>query len=184
MMKIIHLTSLTEFHKKCIYELWNNEYPQNLRYNDVIDFEAYLDSLAEQKHYLLISEQAIITGWAAVFKRDNEKWFVLIINNQIQGVGYGTLMLDEIKKEESYLVGWAVDHDRYSKINGDKYRSPLAFYIKNHFHILENCRIESGKISAVKIIWKRNDKALLINVIFSLPYHKNHRMNLFLRPLP
>lgn len=40
-------------------------------------------------------------------------------------------------------------------MNGDNYISPLEFYLNNGFEILEKERLESSKITAIKIEWKR-----------------------------
>ena len=154
-MKIITSTFLTDFQKECAYILWNNEYPQNLQYKSIIEFDEYLNGLQEIKHYLLINNKEVIVAWAATFKRNNEIWFAIIIDSTVHGKGYGTAILNEIKKEEKHLVGWVIDHERDSKVNGDKYRSPMAFYTKNQFNILYDSRIESPTISAVKIVWEK-----------------------------
>lgn len=154
-MKIINSAFLTDSQKESAYNLWNDEYPQNLQYKNISEFDAYLNELLEKKYYLLITEQEIVVAWAATFKRDNEKWFAIIINSAIHGKGYGTLILNEIKKEEQQLMGWVIDHEQDLKANGNKYRSPLTFYTKNNFNILPSSRIESEKISAVKIVWKK-----------------------------
>jgi hypothetical protein len=154
-MKIIIAAFLTDLQKESAYKLWNDEYPRNLLYNTMSEFDEYLNGLPEKRHYLLIEEQEIIVAWAATFKRNDEKWFAIILKSAIHGKGYGTLILDEIKKEEQCLVGWVIDHEKDSKVNGDKYLSPLTFYTKNDFNILANSRIESEKISAVKIIWTK-----------------------------
>ena len=155
-MKIIASKYLTELQKKSVYHLWNEEYPQNLCYNTMQEFEEYLMGLSEKKHYLLINPEEVVVAWAFTFKRDNEKWFAIIVNSLVQDKGYGSLLLNEIKKAETPLVGWVVDHELYSKSNGDKYRSPLVFYRKHQFNILANSRLETSKISAVKIEWKKN----------------------------
>lgn len=154
-MKIISSTYLTDIQKDAAYNLWNNEYPRNLQYKNISEFDEYLDGLLDKKHYLLINSQGIMLAWAITFKRSNEKYFAIIINNKIHSKGYGTAILNEIKKEEQHLVGWVIDHERDSKINGDKYLSPLAFYKKNHFTIIQDSRLESETISAVKIVWKK-----------------------------
>jgi len=126
----------------------------SLQYKSISEFDEYLNGLSEKKHYLLINKQGIIAAWGATFKRNNEKWFAIIIDSAMHGKGYGTAILNEIKKGEQHLVGWVIDHDQDLKVNGDKYRSPLTFYTKNHFNIIPDSRIESTTISAVKIVWK------------------------------
>ena len=62
-------------------------------------------------------------------------------------------MLKQAKRKESELNGWVIDHNLEKKKNGDYYRSPLNFYLKNGFRTLTTDRLELGKISAVKIKW-------------------------------
>lgn len=151
-MTILTLKLLTDVQRESIFKLWNNEYPRNLQYKSISEFDEYLNGLLDVKHYLLI-EGKILVGWAATFERNEEKWFAVIIDSSIQRNGYGTALLNEIKKEERSLVGWVIDYKGNVKANGEEYRSPLAFYIKNKFKILENNRTEFDEISAVKIEW-------------------------------
>lgn len=155
-MRIIIVTYLNQVQKSCVYKLWNHEYPQELRYNDISEFDEYLNGLIEQEHYLLINKQDII-AWAVTFKRDDERWFAIIVSSAFHRKVYGTLILNAIKKKVSHLVGWVVEHDEYLKMNSDYYYSPLIFYKKNHFKVLENSSIKSGKIVAAKISWKRDE---------------------------
>jgi len=154
-MKITTSTFLTDVQKECAYSLWNDEYLKNLRYKTIAEFDKYLNGLHNKKHYWLIGNEGVIAGWATTFERSNEKWFAIIINSAIHGIGHGTAILNKIKKEEQQLVGWVIDHEQDSKLNGGKYRSPLTFYLKNQFIILPNSRIESAIISAVKIVWQK-----------------------------
>jgi hypothetical protein len=154
-MQIITTTYLTDSQKESAFNLWNNEYPKDLQYKHLTAFDSYLNGLSEKRHYLLINEEETIAAWAVTFTRNAKKWFAIIINSEIHGKGYGTMILDEIKKDEPQLLGWVIDHERDLKSNGQKYRSPLAFYKKNNFDILPDCRLESETISAVKIVWKK-----------------------------
>jgi hypothetical protein len=43
-----------------------------------------------------------------------------------------------------------------NKANGEIYHSPLKFYQKNGFQILNQIRYESNLLSAVKIQWNKN----------------------------
>lgn len=61
-MKIVKQTKLNDNQKEKIYELWNNEYPKQLSYNSVADFENYLNNLNEQNHYLLLGKNEEISG--------------------------------------------------------------------------------------------------------------------------
>jgi hypothetical protein len=78
-------------------------------------------------------------------------WFAIIIDDQMQRKGKGSLLLEELKKEKNNLNGWVVDHENDRKKNGEAYKSLLLCYIKNGFITCNGTRIENEKISAVKI---------------------------------
>ncbi len=131
--------------------LWNNEYPVQLCYQALSDLDEYLLSLSEPTHYLITNKNNYTVGWAVAFDRDNERWFAIIVDNKSQGKGYGTQLLNMLKKDNSQLNGWVTDHNDYKKSNGNLYPSPLAFYTKNGFELLANERLETENLSAVKI---------------------------------
>lgn len=155
-MKILVQKSLSAKQAEAAFRLWNNEYPEKLRYDKIEDFDEYLNKLDAKTHFLLIDEQEIIVGWSATFWRDSERWFAIILNSDIHGKSHGTSMLNEIKRHENQLAGWVIDKEVMLRANGTKYKSPLQFYIKNGFSVLSEHRIESEKISAVKIRWQLN----------------------------
>jgi GNAT superfamily N-acetyltransferase len=150
-MKIIQTTSLTLDQKQLLFELWNSEYPKKIGYQDLCEFENYLDGLLNAVHYLLVGDQNQIRGWAFVFFREDEDWFGILIDSKMQGKRFGTLLLDELKRNKSVLNGWTIDHQNDVKRNNEPYLSPLGFYTKNGFVVDQNIRMENEKISAVKI---------------------------------
>jgi GNAT superfamily N-acetyltransferase len=154
-MKIIEKDVLTLEQKDSLMQLWNNEYPERLHLNTIEDFDLYLNGLANTKHYLLVDDSGKIIGWTFTFLREDENWFAIILDHQIQGKGNGSLLMNEIKSKNNCLNGWVVDHENEVKQNGDFYKSPMPFYIKNGFTIFAETRIENEKMSAVKINWKR-----------------------------
>ncbi|RTY88303.1 hypothetical protein [Flavobacterium sp. RSP15] len=154
-MEIVEKEVLSLEQKEALCQLWNNEYPEKLSYKKTEEFDIYLNSLLNIKHYLLIDDANEIKGWAFTFLREDEVWFAIIIDDQIQGKGKGSLLLKELKKRKNNLNGWVVDHENDIKKNKEPYKSPLLFYIKNGFSICNGTRIENKKISAVKINWKR-----------------------------
>lgn len=153
-MKIIETPNLNNKQKESVFNLWNNEYPANLAYNKLENFDAYLNNLTQQNHYLIIDNYENIKGWAFVFNREKEKWFAIIISEDFQGKGIGTLLLNKLKENYNELNGWVIDHERDKKSNGKIYKSPIDFYKKNKFEIIYKTRLELEKISAVKINWK------------------------------
>ena len=154
-MKIVQKEILSLEEKETLHELWNNEYPAKLNLKTIEDFELYLNGLSETEHYLLFDDSDKINGWAFTFLRENENWFAIILNHEIQGRGNGSLLMNEIKKNNTSLNGWVIDQENEIKHNATFYKSPLQFYIKNDFIVCSEIRIENEKLSAVKINWKR-----------------------------
>lgn len=151
-MQIKTYNSLTDFQKNEIVKLWNKEYPSNLIYKSIDEFDEYLSKLIDPEYFIVSSDNDIL-GWAVVFFREQEIWFAIILDSKVQSKGLGTKLLKELKVKYNTLNGWVVDHDNFSKIDGSNYKSPMQFYLKNNFFICENVRIENEKISAVKIRW-------------------------------
>lgn len=103
---------------------------------------------------MLLLDKSIVKGWYFEFDRDNARWFAMLLDQSIKNKGWGSRMLAKAKSTAKELSGWVIDHDRYHKANGETYKSPLGFYIKNGFKIVNDQRLETHKISAVKIIWQ------------------------------
>lgn len=154
-MRILQLKVLNVQQKEEVFDLWNKEYPVKITHKSIIDFENYLKKLTEQSHYLLLNENELVVGWASIFTRENERWFAIIISGKIQGKGYGTKMLNALKKCEPVLNGWVIDHNLDKKLNGKPYLSPLEFYLKNEFKLISDHRLELDFMSAVKIYWTK-----------------------------
>ncbi|TDG37066.1 N-acetyltransferase [Pedobacter changchengzhani] len=152
-LEIFRTTELNEQVKNQVLDLWNNEYPEKLSYNNLTEFESYLQNLPNLTHFLLTKKNNQIMGWALTFDRNNEKWFAIILTESIKGKGLGRKILDELKQTEQVLYGWVIDHNNDKKKNGKQYLSPLKFYEKCDFEILKDVRLELDKISAVKIKW-------------------------------
>ena len=154
-MKIIQTVFLNFEQKQILFELWNSEYPVNIVFNEISEFDTYLAGLLDKKHYLLMNDFEQIIGWSFTFFRDQKYWFGIIVNSEFQGQGFGTLLLNELKKNKSVLYGWVTDHFDDVKKNNDPYLSPLGFYSKNNFIVNKDIRLENDKISAVQIVCKQ-----------------------------
>lgn len=155
-MKIINNHQLNQEQKEQILQLWNNEYPEKLAYKSIDEFENYLEKLNEVNHFLLLNDDEKIQGWAITFERENETWFAIILSENLHGKGWGTKVLNELKQHKNELNGWVIDNNNDKKLNGNFYKSPLEFYIKNEFEVLSEIRLELEIMSAVKIKWKKN----------------------------
>jgi GNAT superfamily N-acetyltransferase len=154
LMTLIETNELTTLQKEALWSIWNHEYPAQLNYRSLSDFDNYLNNLTEKKHYLLVTDDDLIKGWAFTFTRDSEKWFAVILDLSFQQQGHGTRLLNKIKEEETVLNGWVIDHNKDLKSNGFVYQSPLEFYVKNNFTV-SGTRLETATISAVKIVWSK-----------------------------
>ena len=104
-MKIIQTVILTLEEKQSLFELWNAEYPERIGYKDLSGFENYLQALSSLEHYLLVNNLNQIFGWGFTFVREEDIWFGIIIDSKMQGKGFGTLLLDELKKNTVILNG-------------------------------------------------------------------------------
>ena len=156
-MTIEKLSELNNEQKIQVCALWNNEYPEKLAFESVENFEKYLSNLTNLTHYLLFDSQNL-SGWALTFEREKEKWFAIIISENNHGKGLGKQMLSELKKDNEILNGWVIDHNNDKKLNGNNYKSPIEFYQKNNFNIINEVRLELDTISAVKINWTKKSE--------------------------
>ncbi len=152
-MKITKAENLSEAQKQSIIQLWNNEYPLQIQHSDIASFDEYLSSKENLQHYLLTDDSENIKGWLATFTRDDEKWFALLVDGSEQKKGYGTMLLNKVKEFENEINGWAIDRETDVKLNGETYLSPIKFYLKNDFEVLNEVRLETETMSAVKIKW-------------------------------
>ena len=125
----------------------------DLNYSNFSEFENYLQGLKDQFHLLVILDGQI-KGWYFDFLREDERWFGLILHSDLQGKGVGTQILSRAKTQRSELHGWIIPIGKYLKSNGQPYKSPQEFYSKNGFDVLLSLKLQSEKISAIKIKWK------------------------------
>jgi len=153
-MRFIETNYINQDQKNAILRLWNKEYPDQLRFPDMIDLDIYLGNLENQSHYFAIDKNEKIIAWTFLFERENEKCFAMILDSSFQRKGLGTSLLQRLKEKETILNGWVIDHANYIRQNGEIYASPLSFYLKNDFVVCKNIRLETEKISAVKIKWQ------------------------------
>jgi GNAT superfamily N-acetyltransferase len=152
-MKIIQSSTINPVHKTATHDLWNKEYPAKLKHGELKELDDYLSGLADVEYHLLTSPSEEVVGWALRFSRNNQPWFAVVIDSNLHGQGHGRRLLDEMKKHTAELNGWVIDHNKDLKENGEYYRSPLGFYLKNEFIILPETRLELEKMSAVAIRW-------------------------------
>ena len=154
-MNIQAQTYLTTEQKQAALKIWNSEYPVKLQMPGMNEFDAFLSPLVDTKHYLLI-DAGSLAGWAATFAAGPVRSFFIMLNSAYHGKGYGTILLNELKKEGPRLFAWAIDHNNDVKPDGRPYPSPIDFYLKNGFTVNKELRLENEQLSAVNILWEAN----------------------------
>ncbi len=148
-MKIIKTKILTNKQGEQINALWNDEYPIKLKDR----FPVLLDGVENYSHYIIEDDKQNVLAWAVDFEKENEIRFSIIVASKHKGKGLGSMLLENLKKENKLFYGWVIDHNDDVKSNGEAYQSPMPFYLKHGFEILHDIRIESEMIRAVKIKW-------------------------------
>ena len=148
-MKVQKTKILTESQFQQINHLWNQEYPINLKDR----FPILLNDVQNFQHYLLEDENKIILAWAVFFEKDGEIRFSIIVDNKYQGQGWGKLLIQQLIQDLDHFFGWVIDRDGDLKSNGQPYQSPLGFYQKLGFQVLEDQRLDTEMLQAVKIQW-------------------------------
>ncbi|MEQ8323999.1 MAG: GNAT family N-acetyltransferase [Vicingaceae bacterium] len=153
-MNLLETSILSPECKEQVFELWNREYPVELQNENLEDMLSYMDGLEDLRHGMLMDNKSKIQAWFATYKNLGEQRFIIIIAREAQGQGHGSFILDHLKKDREVLHGWVIDEDRYQREDGSPYRSPLDFYRKHGFEVLDE-RLERALISGVKVKWTR-----------------------------
>jgi GNAT superfamily N-acetyltransferase len=133
-----------------INQVWNDEYPIKLNNR----FRILLNDAKSYMHYIIENEKQEIIAWGVMFEKEDEHRFSILVVKKYQGQELGKQLIDSFKKDYPIFYGWVIDHDNDVKINGEKYVSPLPFYLKHGFTILNEQRIDTEMISAVKVEFK------------------------------
>jgi GNAT superfamily N-acetyltransferase len=141
--------------KAAILRLWNREYPSLIQLAAMENLEDYFARLRPECHLFLLDNEGTVRGWLFLFVREQETWFAMILDREVQGRGFGSLLLEAAGKQTQVMNGWAIDGDGYCKADGSSYPSPLPFYLKKGFEVLED-RLETP-FSAVKVRWMRKE---------------------------
>jgi GNAT superfamily N-acetyltransferase len=148
-MKIIKTKKLNELQISQINDLWNDEYPLKLKDR----FPILLDGADWYNHYIILDEEQNVIAWAVDFEKEKQIRFSIIVASKHKGKGLGGLLIEKLKAENKEFYGWVIDHNDDLKINGENYQSPMPFYLKHGFEILNDIRIDNEMIKAVLIKW-------------------------------
>jgi GNAT superfamily N-acetyltransferase len=149
-MNILRTKVLSAAQFSQINQMWNDEYPLKLKDR----FSLLLEGVSNFTHYLIEEEQTV-QAWAVVFEKDAELRFSIIVSETRQGKGLGKVLIEALKADYEVLLGWVIDHNEDVKSNGTFYQTPMPFYVKQGFEILNDLRIDTEMIRAVKIKWSK-----------------------------
>jgi GNAT superfamily N-acetyltransferase len=152
-MKITQSRILTSLQSAQINQLWNDEYPLKLKDR----FPILLDGADWQNHYIILDEEQNVIAWAIDFEKEKQIRFSIIVDSKQKGKGLGSLLIKRLKEENKEFYGWVIDHNNDLKSNGEHYQTPIPFYLKHGFEILNDITIDNEMIKAVLIKWSAND---------------------------
>jgi predicted GNAT family N-acyltransferase len=150
-MFIQRSTTLNEKQIAQIHQLWDEEYPTNLNGR----FSILLNETENHRHFYITNDHDEIIAWCVLFENEGQDRFSIIVSSKTKGMGLGKILLDEMKAEVQEFSGWVIDHENDVLQSGEKYRSPLEFYVKNGFEVIHDERLETSIISCVKVTWKK-----------------------------
>jgi hypothetical protein len=148
-MDIIKTTQLTPLQSSQVNQLWNDEYPLKLKDR----FPILLVGVGNFNHYIMENANQNVIAWAIDFEKENQIRFSIIVSSNNQCKGFGGLLIEKLKQENDEFYGWVIDHNEDLKSSGEFYLSPMPFYLKHGFEILNDNRIENEMIRAVLIKW-------------------------------
>jgi len=148
-MEIRKTTILTDKQKEQIHSLWNDEYPAKLKDR----FSILLENVDWFNHYIIEDLNNNLIAWAVDFEKERQVRFSIIVSSKHKGKGIGSMLISKLKKENHEFYGWVIDHNEDLKLDGEIYKSPMSFYLKHDFQILNEKRIDNEMIRAVLIKW-------------------------------
>lgn len=141
--------------KEQLCDLWNREYPVNIRHQRLAGFEAYLAGLQDPCHRLLLAEDGSVCAWLVDFQREGNRWFAMLVAGEYQGMGLGTSLLRKAMEAQNQLQGWVVAGTDYLRQDGSPYHPPLGFYRKMGFSIHHDQVLETDTLETIMVRWAR-----------------------------
>lgn len=154
-IKFKHTSSLSPEVRKQIRGIWNEEYPKVLCQKSQEKFDAYIDSLEDAAHTLVLDSRQKVQGWYADFNRENDRWFLIILSSKLQGKSVGKQLITKAQQKHKRLNGWAIFSDQYEKANGTFYKHPIGFYEKLGFCIRRDIIFQTEIMNTLKIEWQK-----------------------------
>ena len=151
-------STLSQKEKEKIVSVWNQEYPRELAYSSVHDYDAYLSKIEILNHYL-IKKEGVIVAMASVFIREEDTWFSILINGKHQRRGLGRQLMNQLMCDYDRLNGWMVDQEGSTLATGKAYSIPASFYQKLGFVKLS--KVNEKPVRCIHIQWDKRPVVLL-----------------------
>lgn len=155
-MRIQESRILSADQKNQIIDLWNNAFPSTIGLGGMDAFEQYLSRLKDHHHLMLTNDNGSVLGWFFDFIRDQERWFIVMINPDLHGQGWGRRLMQMGMRKNEKLNGWVVNTADYETKDGEPYPPPVEFYKKLGFEILPDVKLELPQINTIKITWQKH----------------------------
>jgi GNAT superfamily N-acetyltransferase len=140
---------LTQQQAMQIDMLWNALYSVKLKDR----FSLLLQGVDNFMHYMIEDEAGNVQAWAVYFEKEDKIRFSILVSKAAQGKGLGRQLIDALKADLPEFYGWVTDHNNDLLSDGSTYISPLPFYLKQGFKVLDNVRLDTEMIQAVMIHW-------------------------------
>ena len=155
-MNIIQKNILNQYDKAFVYACWNEVYPERFCFNEYIQFELYISQLQSQRHFMLLNDFQNPIGWLCTFEREEQTWFVMLIDNRYKNKQGVSQLLKAAKSVYEELIGWMIVDDEAICKNNIPYQSPVEFYKKNLFQSVPNTREVIRGIYLEKMRWHKD----------------------------
>lgn len=140
---------LTQQQAQQIDILWNTLYSVKLKDR----FSLLLQGIDNFMHYIIEDEAGNVQAWAVYFEKDAPIRFSILVSKALQGNGLGKQLIDALKADLPEFYGWVTDHNNDLLSDGSFYISPMPFYLKQGFKVLDHVRLDTEMIKAVMIHW-------------------------------
>lgn len=148
----LHQKELTEKQFQLIFLLWNKVYPVAFHFDHWQYLKNYFISYTDHHHILYMNNKSI-EGWWCDFIREDERWFTILVNNDLHKRGIGRSLVELGRKQHKSINGWVIETNELPKIEGDLYQSPMGFYLKMGFEKTKIHVETNSNIKTVKIRW-------------------------------
>lgn len=130
---------LTDKQREQINALRDDKYPSKLKDR----FPIHLDGADWYNQYIIEDLNNNTIAWTVDFEKKSQIRFSIIVASIHKGKGLGRMLIEKLRTENEEFYGWVIDHNNDFKLNGEYYKTPMPFYLKHGFEILNDKRIDT-----------------------------------------